>query len=95
MASQALYDGDWYECVVATSAGESPDSAPTKWSKLSIPEEWAPYLVAQASAFAFRCRQDFERANAEEIRARVELDRIALDRHRENGRGRPIRVLTR
>jgi hypothetical protein len=29
---------DYYKCIVATSAGQSPDTTPTSWSKLQIPD---------------------------------------------------------
>lgn len=37
--------GDFYRCLTATSAGETPESAPTKWEIISLPEIFYGYLV--------------------------------------------------
>lgn len=36
---------NFYECVTATSAGESPNTAAAKWSLIEIPYLFQPYLV--------------------------------------------------
>lgn len=95
MPSQAYYEGDWYECVTAASAGQSPGTHPSKWVKLTLPEEWFNPLTSAAHAFALACRQNFEAAAAVRAGARLDQSEMALNRHRENGRGRPIKVFTR
>lgn len=39
---------NFYTCVTATSAGESPNTADTKWAIIEIPYLFQPYLVAGA-----------------------------------------------
>jgi hypothetical protein len=40
MSDQCYFEGDFYQCTAATSAGESPASAPAKWGKVQIPAQW-------------------------------------------------------
>jgi hypothetical protein len=44
MDNQCYFDGDFWQCVTSTNAGDSPDSAPTKWRRISIPKEWRQIL---------------------------------------------------
>lgn len=48
MASQAYYNGNWYNCVSDTTAGESPASNPEKWVVLEIPSNFERVLVQMA-----------------------------------------------
>lgn len=48
MASQVYFAGDWYECITAAAAGESPSVAPEKWVKLEIPQYLADALVEES-----------------------------------------------
>lgn len=48
MPSQAYYNGDWYECVADTAAGESPLTNPEKWRKMDIPAQFDRYLSQAA-----------------------------------------------
>lgn len=47
-AADQMYfsDGDYYQCLSATSAGESPTTHPTKWQRLDYPT-WLRGPVAQ------------------------------------------------
>lgn len=40
--------GNLYDCVTATSAGESPSSAPAKWSVVGIPAVFEAFLIWSA-----------------------------------------------
>lgn len=40
MADQCYQGGEFYQCVTATVAGESPSTAPTKWARVQIPARW-------------------------------------------------------
>lgn len=87
--------GDWYQCVTATTAGQSPVTLPAAWSVLSFPEALvAP--VAQMAAADYRKPdldlityqgelKDFYRGLA------VELDRI----ERQQGQTTQLRVTQR
>lgn len=48
MPSQAQYNGDWYECVEDTAAGESPATHPSKWRIMDIPAQFERYLCQAA-----------------------------------------------
>ena len=50
------YEGDWWECVSATNAGENPETAAAKWSRREFPA-WLRDCVAQR-AYADWLRQD-------------------------------------
>jgi len=39
-------DGDFYQCVTATSPGETPTNAPTKWRRINLLTKWR-YALAQ------------------------------------------------
>ena len=49
MPSQVYYNGDWYNCISDTTAGESPSTTPEKWSVLQIPAMFERYLVQAAT----------------------------------------------
>lgn len=42
--------GDYWRCVVATTAGQTPDTTPTSWEKLDIPEVFLDFLIFQSYA---------------------------------------------
>lgn len=44
----SIGNGDFYKCIVATSAGQSPDTTPTSWSILTIYDVFFQYAVYQA-----------------------------------------------
>jgi len=52
MPKQAYFEddgvGDWYRCVSATLAGESPKTNPEKWVKVSIPSIFERFIVLEA-----------------------------------------------
>lgn len=60
---------NFYTCVTATSAGESPDSAAAKWSVVEIPYLFQPYLVMGAYA-------DYLRMDGQQDKASVQ-DKLA------------------
>lgn len=66
---------DFWKCIVATSANESPANTPSKWEELKLPQflfDWTLY-----SSFADFLRMDaqIEKAQAMEAKAQSELDR--------------------
>ena len=40
MADQCYFNGEFYQCTTPTAAGESPDTAPQKWSRVQVPARW-------------------------------------------------------
>lgn len=97
MASQAYYAGDFWDCVSDTTAAQSPATHPAKWSKLVLPEEWLPYLEEAALAYGMQAlgRSLVQDVLPQRRVAEGALDLLALNYHRENGNGQPIRVFTR
>ncbi len=45
MANQCYFNGDFYQCATATSAGESPSTAPAKWRRIQIPKRFRRVLA--------------------------------------------------
>jgi hypothetical protein len=45
-SSTAGFEGDYYTCVTATSAGQDPEDTPAKWSKIEIPAFLADFVAA-------------------------------------------------
>lgn len=45
MDNQCYFNGEFWQCVTTTVAGESPTSAPAKWRKIRIPKEWRRVLA--------------------------------------------------
>jgi hypothetical protein len=52
----ADFEGDFWTCVTATTAGQDPEDTPAKWEKIAFPK-WLKSSVAQA-AYADFVRQD-------------------------------------
>lgn len=66
------FEGDYWECIVITTAGQSPSSTPASWSKLLFPL-WLQAPVARA-AFADYLRYGGQRADAEVEDEAAEVD---------------------
>lgn len=84
MASQVYFSGDWYECVTATNAGESPATHPAKWSKLPMPAFFSTAVVARAAAFLQEEEGQLDKALRSHGLATDLLDK-AIFRHRDAG----------
>jgi len=50
MATQAYWQGDWYEATDTTAAGESPTQFPDKWRKIEIPQKFRRFITERAAA---------------------------------------------
>lgn len=75
---------DFYNCVTATSAGESPTSAAAKWSRVEIPDEFKGHLAARCAVLFSVGENDarFAVAQAEAMRAWDALvDRLYRSQH--------------
>jgi hypothetical protein len=94
MASQVYFNEDWYDCTAATSAGESPTTAPSKWAIVGIPVQFERFLVEAACAAALKGDGAREHAAA----ARMEAEMLVgqeIVRARSGGALNRIRVMTR
>jgi hypothetical protein len=70
VANQCYFDGDFWQCVVATSAGESPATHPGKWRRIQIPKEWRWVLGQLTYAHLLEMDGQMDKANA--VRARAQ-----------------------
>lgn len=88
MPTQAYFEqdgvGDWYGCIQATSASESPASAPDKWLKLEIPAIFETYLVDKATALLLVGEGQSDKRAAFERSSRAELEEVQC-RHTDQG----------
>jgi hypothetical protein len=78
VADQCYFNGNFYQCVTATNAGESPDSAPAKWSQVQIPARWRWVLARLTYANLLELDGQKDKANAERMNA-LQDDRRGLD----------------
>lgn len=83
---------NFYKCLVATSAGESPATAPTKWQILQLPEFLFQYVCYSAFADYLRMDAQVEKAEAMDNIAQSELDRQSLRQELQMGIQPPFRV---
>lgn len=91
MASQAYYEGDWYEAVANTAAGESPASHPAKWNKIEIPAFLSRAVVEIATGSMLSADgQNDKRVAQVKLGESVLYD--TFQRHRARGDYRPLRV---
>lgn len=83
MPSQAYFEtdgvGDWYACIQATSAGESPSSAPDKWMKLEIPAIFEAYLVDKAVALLLTGEGQSDKRRLHSAWAEDELMKVTFE----------------
>lgn len=91
MASQAYYEGDWYECVANAAAGESPATHPAKWNKLQIPNFLARPIVEIAIGSLLRTDGQNDKQTAQ-VRAGQAALYDTFVRHRPRGDYRPLKV---
>lgn len=100
MPTQAYFeadppDGDFYDCISSTAAGESPATHPAKWRRVDIPALFEPYLVSRATSILLQAEGNVEKGRTEEAVARQLLEELAYrDRNERSRLGRP-RVFAR
>ena len=78
MADQCYFNGNFYQCVTATTAGESPASAPAKWRLVKIPDRWRWALARLTYANLLELDGQKDKANAERANA-ISDERRGLD----------------
>lgn len=91
MASQAYYEGDWYECVSAAAAGESPGTHPAKWRKIEIPDFLAKPIAEIAIGSLLRTDGQNDKFTGQ-VKAGQSALYDTFQRHRPRGDYRPLRV---
>ena len=93
--SSATVPGNFYDCVTATSAGESPSSASAKWSIVNIPRMFEDYLSWGAYADWLTGEGQNDKAMAEDRRAQQWLAREVGILTRQEQQQQRARVLVR
>ncbi len=95
MPDQCYFEGDFYQCIYAADANESPETNPEKWEKLKIPVEWRRVLVKLTYAHLLQLDGQTDKALVERASARSELeDLVRYAANRDGWRARP-NVFTR
>jgi len=76
--NQAYFNGDFYQCVTATSAGESPTTTAAKWRKIKLLGKWRWVLSQLTYSHLLRLDGQTDKANVERSIA-YGRDRVGLD----------------
>jgi len=98
--TQILYNDatngyDFWKCIVATSANESPATAPTKWEELKLPEFLFLHVVYKSAADYYRMDAQAEKATTYfDSLAQGYLDTQSDKQERQMGVQPPFRVAT-
>lgn len=85
---------NFWKCIVATSAGQSPDTTPTSWEVLQLPEFLFQYVVYASFADYLRMDAQVEKAGVVDQIAQAELDRQHSREELQMGIQPPFRVQT-
>lgn len=83
------YNGNFYNCIVATNAGETPLTHPAKWQKVEIPYAFSNYLARAAYSDWLRSEMQPDVAQIAEQEAEsllVQLIDVVVRQQRQNGR---------
>lgn len=101
MPTQTYYssdgvEGDFFDCVADAAAGESPDTHPTKWSRIDIPALFESFLVSRATALLQTGEGQSDKALAEsKVAVTLLSELIYRDRNERGGRINRPKVFTR
>lgn len=85
---------NYYKCVTATSAGQSPDTNPEKWEVLELPDFLFWYVVYSSFADYLRMDAQMEKAQMADNLAQGYLDTQSDKQERQQGVLPPFRVQT-
>lgn len=78
MADQCYFNGEFYQCVTATAAGETPLTAPAKWRRIQLPKDWRWCLSQLAYAHLLKLDGQHDKAAVERAQA-LGMERNGLD----------------
>ena len=79
MATTCYFGEDFYGCVTATSAGESPQSAPSKWVKAEVPARLERAVVQLAYATLLPAEGQNDKRSMEERIGQSYLDEASIE----------------
>jgi len=85
---------DFWNCIVATSANDTPISAPTKWSEVQLPEFLFLWTVYKSCADYYRMDAQHEKAAQLDNQAQGYLDSQSDKQERQMGLQPPLRAQT-
>ena len=85
---------NFWKCVVATSAGQSPDTNPTKWQVLELPDILFWYVVYSSYADYLRMDAQMEKAAMADSLAQEYINTQSDKQERQQGVELPFRVQT-
>lgn len=93
-SANAVGGGNFYDCAVATSAGQSPYTSASSWTKVDIPYFTGEYITRGVLADYLRSEGQYEQASAAEADAEgvrsQEVDKVV----RQEGQVRRMNVYT-
>lgn len=97
--TQVLYNDatngyDFWKCITATSANETPASAPTKWEELKLPEFLFDAVLYSSFADYLRMDAQFEKAATMDSMAQEHLDNQSNRQELQMGIQPPLRAQT-
>jgi hypothetical protein len=100
MPNQAYFDdgdeGDFYDCLEDTLAGESPITNPEKWRRIDWPAVFEPFLVSRAVSILLVAEGQSDKARSEERAAGALLEELVYrNRNARAGRLQRPKVFTR
>lgn len=85
---------NFWKCIVATTAGQSPDTHPNSWQVLQLPQFLFEYVTFASFADYLRMDAQFEKATATDAIAQDRLDNQSDRQERQMGVQPPFRVQT-
>lgn len=94
-SSQVYFAGDFWNCISATTAGDSPTTDPEKWSRIEIPSDWRNALAKLAHARLLDGEGNNDKASATRLEAYALLDDMRETRAQRGGRRPAMSVTTR
>ena len=95
MASQIYFNGEFYDCLVPSAAGESPTTHSQNWRRVEIPREAANFLVQKAFALLLSGDGQEDKRRTAERAADKTLAEAILAMSRNRSQPNTLRVLTR
>jgi hypothetical protein len=93
--SQVYFEGDFWTCIVATNAGESPATHPEKWRRIDIPLESVRFLAQSAYAQLLEGDGQSDKRRLEEQLADKRLTEGLMSMYRNRTHPTLLSVLTR
>jgi hypothetical protein len=95
MASQVYWSGNFYDCLEATSPGETPATAPAKWRKVEVPRDCLRFVPQGALGLLMDGDGQTDKRQAAERRAQMLLDEAVIAMARNRSHPALIQVVSR